>query len=145
MPNDLYHLIYTSKPAVRAGEKILLEILEESQNGNFKNRISGLLVFHRGRFIQLLEGRESDVKELFAIIQRDRRHTDIEIVCEGSSPTRAFPTWIMAFAGGNDVENMDPVDFYFSIGDIKDICRELNHPVGKIFLEFLDDSPSASD
>ena len=133
-----HQLIYISHPTIESVEEALLDILKKAQSENYKLRISGLMVYHRGKFMQLLEGDEINVKNLFAKIQRDARHTDVKVLLEMDNPKRCFSTWAMGF-GMSGCSNgfLSEQPFYFSVNDIKDICEALKGDVGEEFLKFL--------
>ena len=47
--------------------------------------------------LQLLEGEEKEVLNLFQKISLDERHHDIQIIESNFTPTRVFDDWSMAF------------------------------------------------
>lgn len=135
---NCHQLIYVSQPTIEFVDEALLDILKIAQIENHKQRISGLMVYHNGKFMQLLEGDEINVKNLFAKIQRDTRHTDIKVLLERDSAKRCFSTWAMGF-GMSGCSNgfLSGQPFYFSLDDIRDICEALKCDVGEAFLKFL--------
>jgi hypothetical protein len=135
-----HQLIYTSQPTLEITEEILLNILRVSQNKNHNLRISGLLVFGNGKFIQLLEGDEKDVQDLFhSTIQRDPRHTDVKVLLEAESPTRCMPTWTMGFSAlGNSAANISNQNFYIPLAETRQLCELMEGEVGQRLLAFLD-------
>ncbi|HVV70065.1 MAG TPA: BLUF domain-containing protein, partial [Verrucomicrobiae bacterium] len=72
------------------------ELLAQSRRRNALQNITGLLLYHRGGFIQVLEGPESSVQVVFESILRDPRHHSIIKVLEGSIEEREFASWSMA-------------------------------------------------
>ncbi len=63
---------------------------------NKENNITGVLIFIRGIFFQLIEGQEDKIDELYNKIKYDPRHT--EVVClktEYDAKERLFPEWSM--------------------------------------------------
>jgi hypothetical protein len=135
-----HQLIYTSQPTLEITEEILLDILSVSQNKNHKLRISGLLIFGNGKFIQLLEGNKEEVQDLFySTIQHDPRHTDIKVLLEAESPNRCMPTWTMGFSLlGNSVSEISNKHFYISPAETRQLCEMMEGEVGQILLAFLD-------
>jgi hypothetical protein len=57
---------------------------------------TGLLCYCDGYFVQLLEGPETAVLELYALIQCDPRHEQVETLHDEAGPTRWFADWRMA-------------------------------------------------
>jgi hypothetical protein len=58
--------------------------------------VTGLLLFHRGWFLQVLEGPLEAVDDTFDRIRRDGRHTDIRTVADLPIAARAFGDWTMS-------------------------------------------------
>ena len=93
----IYHLVYGSHAVAPFTKEQLVALLEKSQRSNQARGISGLLLYRDGVFLQVLEGPEALVKEVYGKIRSDPRHQGIEILMEGYSPRRQFPDWSMAF------------------------------------------------
>ena len=93
----LFHLTYRSIAIPEITIEQIGEILKTARNFNSKNDISGCLVFSKGYFIQLLEGSKDTIEELMDSIERDKRHTNIDILSQGEMKKRIFETWDMAY------------------------------------------------
>jgi len=89
---SVHQLIYTSRAIAEFSDTVLLEILGKAQTNNEHLKLSGFLVFHRGSFMQLLEGNENEVLAMYARIQRDSRHTDFKKLFEDDVTERAMPS-----------------------------------------------------
>ena len=72
-------------------------ILSTSRTNNAAHDLTGALLFHQGRFIQVLEGPEDEVRARFAIIGTDDRHRNVQVVTEKFIAERQFPEWTMGF------------------------------------------------
>ena len=94
----LYQLVYSSVPAGRMMKSHLYMILRQARLNNKLSNVTGLLVFVDGMFLQVLEGEESAVKNIFEKIKSDKRHSHISILFESNVEERAFPNWEMAYA-----------------------------------------------
>ncbi|UOQ68734.1 BLUF domain-containing protein [Hymenobacter volaticus] len=95
---SLYQLVYesqTTPPLPKLTQ--LRDILLRSRCYNTEHHITGLLLCSEGRFVQLLEGTEADVQELFAAIKQDRRHKQVQLLHQGVAQKRCFPEWSMGF------------------------------------------------
>ena len=95
---SLFRLIYTSRiaPAAEADlAPVVRQILETSQRNNAAEKLTGMLVVYRGRFLQVLEGPETAVDQRFIAIRHDRRHSDFRVPCWEAAAERAFPRWTM--------------------------------------------------
>jgi Sensors of blue-light using FAD len=87
----LHRLIYLSSAVgvLRADE--LDRILLRSKASNGGAGITGLLLFHEGSFLQMIEGPAAGVTSLMQKIRRDRRHTGIVLLQSGACTERIFP------------------------------------------------------
>lgn len=101
----IYCLIYISDALKAMRNTELKQLLEASQERNKNRDITGCLVYiegkisteNYGKFIQVLEGPESEVIELFKNIQIDSRHKKIALIKNGLINNRNFSTWEMGF------------------------------------------------
>ena len=93
----MHELTYRSKARIDITEKEISDIMKVANAKNTVKNISGCLVFHKGVFIQILEGLEKDVMAIYDRIKMDIRHSEIELLWEGSSTERIFPDWNMAY------------------------------------------------
>lgn len=93
----MYYLVYISQAAQVFTERDLIDLLLEARTHNAKAGITGMLVFVRDRFIQVLEGEQKAVEELYERIKKDNRHKKIQILLEGHLPSRLFGSWSMGF------------------------------------------------
>ena len=100
----MYRLCYisTSRAPVTAGA--CEEILEASRRNNERDGITGLLIGGQRRFLQALEGQESDVRRAYARICADPRHFACVILEQAEVSERQFPHWAMGFERGDEGE-----------------------------------------
>lgn len=90
----LSQVIYSSASNDTSTEN-LKSILTISRENNKKNKVSGILLYCEGSFLQILEGEASTVESLFAAIQKDRRHSKIVKIAQRDIPWREFSEWEM--------------------------------------------------
>jgi hypothetical protein len=93
----MYFLIYRSEATNHMAEKELKSLLTQSRNSNKMLDITGMLLYFDKKFLQLLEGEEAEVKNLYAKICGDERHSNVYTLKEGPSDDRLFPGWTMSF------------------------------------------------
>ncbi|MEM1258483.1 MAG: BLUF domain-containing protein [Bacteroidota bacterium] len=72
-------------------------MLSKAKDYNAEHGITGCLLFHNHQFLQLLEGEEREVLNLFQKISLDERHRDIQMIESDFTPNRVFDDWSMAF------------------------------------------------
>ena len=100
----LFHLIYVSTAVVPMTEDGLVQLLDQSRSGNEQNGLTGMLLYKNGHFMQVLEGEESTVMEIFHDIRKDWRHKSVDVLRAEYIHHRDFPDWTMGFA------NIDKLD-----------------------------------
>ena len=93
----VFQLVYVSRAAMDIDLHSLDEILALARCNNANRGVTGMLLYHDGAFIQVLEGEEQTVEQTFAKIQSDSRHTDANVVLRTSVPERAFDDWSMGY------------------------------------------------
>ena len=96
--HDLFRLVYASRavlPVLARFDAAVGEILESARRNNEQTGVSGVLVAHRGWFIQALEGPRRNVSLIFSTIGRDPRHGQIEVLDAGAIAERRLGRWSM--------------------------------------------------
>ncbi len=96
---DLYHLIYQSRAVTPFTDAELAALLLCCRTNNRQLHVTGLLLHAPdGRFLQILEGEEADVRQLYyEHILSDPRHYQCQVLGEGSCAERSFADWSMGF------------------------------------------------
>jgi len=72
-------------------------ILDVSHEYNKINKISGVLIYGKGYFIQCLEGEDSVVEALYKKIILDTRHKHIELISKEKIQEPYFKDWHISF------------------------------------------------
>ena len=95
----LYHLIYQSRALVPFAAPELAVLLDRARAWNRQIHVTGLLLHSPdGRFLQILEGEDADVRQLYyQHILSDPRHYQCQVLGEGSCAERSFADWSMGF------------------------------------------------
>ena len=97
---NMLRLVYTSKPYGSLEDSVLDGLLEQARRKNYKSGITGVLHFGNGSFIQVLEGPEIEVINLYAKITVDPRHRNCTILSIHLIQERLFGNWSMGFISG---------------------------------------------
>ncbi len=97
-PEQLATISYRSRAVRPFSELELAQLLESARRYNRANGLTGLLVYDEGRFFQWIEGSPEKLSIVWESIQRDTRHTDIQIMGNQSVPLRFFGDWDMRFS-----------------------------------------------
>lgn len=90
-------ITYTSAASASVGEDGLAAILIKARANNRRDGITGALLYRGDRFVQILEGTDTVVRQRFEIIAADPRHRSINVIRELQIPERQFPQWTMGF------------------------------------------------
>jgi hypothetical protein len=100
----------------------LAALLNESRTWNNDHGITGMLLYvegrfieqNEGRFMQVLEGDEQEVKLIFEKIKTDIRHFHLIVLDIGSQTERVFNNWTMGFKTAK-LENLKQLPEYFEL------------------------------
>lgn len=93
----MLQLMYVSDAVELFTDDDLDSLLETSRRNNRASQVTGMLVYHQGSFIQILEGEKSAVETVFEKICADPRHQNINLIEAAQTGHRAFAAWDMAF------------------------------------------------
>jgi hypothetical protein len=106
----LVELLYCSvSVASKLTNEDLNHILAAARRRNLAEDITGMLIYHRGEFVQILEGGNKSVTNVYEnFIGPDLRHTAINKVQENTISQRSFNEWSMGFLGAPEIESLMP-------------------------------------
>jgi hypothetical protein len=90
-------IIYLSSATKFMSDFELNNLLEMARVNNKTKSITGLLLYIDGDFIQIIEGDDFEVNNLYSNIQFDKRHKNIICVSDEKITKRQFPEWSMGF------------------------------------------------
>lgn len=90
-------------------------LLTTSRANNERDGITGALLYHRGRFIQILEGPDEMVRARFDVIAADPRHRSVQVMRDQVGVSRQFPGWTMGFRPLSDesVQQLEGFEDFF--------------------------------
>ena len=143
--SQTYELIYVSEATSQVSSADIVDILERSRINNAAKDITGFLVFYGNEFMQILEGNEEDIKQLYGVIEQDKRHCNTRVVWEGEMPKRKFSSWDMGFKELSDVD-MFKLQNYLQLDSSLDLMEVFSKAllyvpdskqVAKILFEFM--------
>lgn len=97
-------LIYVSSSVQEMNPEELLDILKVSRENNVASDVTGLLLYKGGNFMQVLEGTDTVVMDLYEKIKKDTRHKDVSLISTEQIQKRQFPAWEMAFTNLDNPE-----------------------------------------
>jgi hypothetical protein len=107
----LVELLYCSvsvEPDLKNAD--LDRILVSARRRNLAQDITGMMIYHRGEFVQILEGRKESIENVYEkFICPDTRHTAINKVLDNTITHRSFGEWSMGFVGTSEIELRMPL------------------------------------
>ncbi|USH04547.1 BLUF domain-containing protein [Grimontia kaedaensis] len=93
----MIRIIYASSATVEFTESKLMQLLGKARQNNGELDVSGLLLYAKGNFFQILEGDDQKVDALFNKIEQDDRHGSVVVLDRAEISKRTFPSWSMGF------------------------------------------------
>ena len=106
---NLVQAIYTSRSLISEDQQS--QLLAECREKNPKNDVTGVLVSHEEKFLQVLEGPASNIRTLIGKIEKDSRHTEFHLIGISSISHRNLSDWSMAAL------SLDPMRFTQLVND----------------------------
>ena len=98
-------LFYVSNTSLSfKGKEDIENILTKASYFNHKQGLSGILLYHSGIFLQLLEGEAADVDHLYSKIFNDPRHNNVTLLFDIEGKERLFSKWDMAYKEVNEID-----------------------------------------
>ena len=113
-------ITYISKVVARQNGALipvgLSSILRTARKTNAELNITGIMSYRNGHYIQVLEGGDRAVDQIFSKIATDSRHEQVTMLFESQISERAFPNWTMKLVESVD-KDTNFLDFITNNGD----------------------------
>ncbi len=103
----ILQLLYISQAATPMDSKALMELLSQCHRKNGQLKLTGLLLYSAGHFIQLLEGDPAAVSQVYECIRHDPRHTNLRVLLQEPARQRIFDRWRMGLLNMDDGSALD--------------------------------------
>lgn len=115
---NLIHCAYSSAEAIDFSQNDITELLEVARTNNAKLGVTGMLLYDKGAFFQLLEGPSSVVNPLLEKIKKDARHKQFIKIIQEDIGQRDFSEWTMGYSGikSDDLRRIDGLNDFFGSG-----------------------------
>ncbi len=117
MTKSLHQIIYVSSANDVLDDDTLLSLLETAREANYQHNITGMMLYHDGNIMQVVEGIESSVNQLMNNILQDPRHHGIQILVNEAIAERSFSEWSMAFKNTSTIDTFGFSNFLSSSFD----------------------------
>jgi hypothetical protein len=89
--------MYMSSAAWAMSEEALTALLDLARSRNSSLNLTGMLIFSKGSFLQVLEGDKLAIDQVFQSICLDARHTSVYVIDKCVIEQRNFGNWTMGF------------------------------------------------
>jgi len=93
----LFTLNYVSRALIGTDDPEMDAIKAVALSRNAAQRVTGALYLDGALFFQVLEGREAEVRAIYASIRVDPRHRDVNLIDARPLASRRFDGWSMKF------------------------------------------------
>jgi hypothetical protein len=93
----MFQLVYASAACTPFSSQDLQLLLARARDANVAQSVTGMLLYHAGSFLQVLEGPQAGVEQIFSAIERDPRHRHIKVLLRRPIALREFKDWTMGF------------------------------------------------
>jgi hypothetical protein len=93
----VFFSVYVSAAVDPFSASELVHLLDTARRNNAALGVTGMLLYKDGNFMQVLEGDEATVRNVYAKIERDPRHRGLLTLLQGTTEERQFADWSMAF------------------------------------------------
>lgn len=111
--STIWSIVYVSTATSLLSEDELESLLSASRLKNEQIGITGILLYHDGNFMQIIEGPKQAVVKLYAQIRGDALHKNLITLLDCPVEERLFAGWWMEFRNLNklsveELENASP-------------------------------------
>jgi hypothetical protein len=118
----MIQLIYASAAAKQFTAPELDRLLERARLRNDLYSVTGMLLYHSGSFLQVVEGPESGIDIIYYSISKYPRHLKPKILLRQTISRRDFSDWSMGFAETTNAFRRPAgfVDYYRTLPTLTD-------------------------
>ena len=125
----MIQLIYSSAAVTPFTPTQLSTLLDRARKRNDLFNVSGMLLYHDGSFLQVLEGPNDGVDTIYRSITNDKRHTSHKMLGRQVVLRREFEGWSMGFADTSSAVQRPQgfVDYHRALpklGDASTVARK---------------------
>lgn len=92
-----FQIIYASLATRELPSAEIRELLKIARKNNASVHVGGMLVYHEGCFLQVLEGPRVAVEAIFMRVKTDTRHKNVKLLLRCGIQQHQFADWAMAY------------------------------------------------
>ena len=94
----MLQIVYSSAAVTPLTPPELAKLLEKARKRNDLFGVTGMLLYHSGSFLQVIEGPDEGIEAIYRSISRDPRHIANKLLSRKNVTRREFEGWSMGFA-----------------------------------------------
>ncbi|MBT8276229.1 MAG: BLUF domain-containing protein [Bacteroidia bacterium] len=110
----MYTICYVSSARVNITEDELTDLFGITEKNNIGKNITGILLYESGKFLQVLEGEETVLKNLYEKIEADSRHNNIFVILNQKCKRRIFEKYASRFSIVKSKEELQTIEIYLN-------------------------------
>jgi len=136
-PTVVFQLGYASAATHPYTPDELKTLLAKARSNNTLLDVTGVLLYHEGSFLQVLEGDQETVETLYAKISKDPNHSNAMLLFKDNASERSFDQWTMGFRQlrKEDVEDLPGLNQFLEHG-VTGVTSEDGERLKRILLGF---------
>jgi hypothetical protein len=108
----MYTICYVSSARVGITQEELTNLFGITEENNSAHNITGILLYESGKFLQVLEGNEVVLKNLFEKIEADSRHNNIFVILNQKCKRKIFENYASRFSIVKSKEELQTIETY---------------------------------
>lgn len=112
----LVSMTYASRANPNVSAEDFNEILQQAQENNAANGITGMLTFNKDYFLQTIEGPRAQINRLLYGLIADERHYDLQIIETRELKHREWSKWSMNYASPTEANAAVYLKYSTTIG-----------------------------
>jgi hypothetical protein len=140
MPEEIRQIVYSSAATYPLSSHELADILLIARAKNEGDQTTGMLLYRRGHFLQVLEGPDERLSALLTKLLKDPRHRQVQVLLDGRITARAFGTSSMAFQdiSGIEADELPSYSRFLTEGFTSSECVHYPQKALRMILAFRD-------
>jgi hypothetical protein len=133
----MVEIVYVSAAVTPLSEAHLGVLLSRARSSNALLGVTGMLLYDRGSFMQVVEGAHGAVDWLFEKIGKDIRHHRVTRLSRTPITKRSFDGWSMAYVSVDRQRAAQVSGFSDLFGARFSVASFLENPASKTARDFL--------
>jgi len=130
-----YAITYVSTAKKELSSTEIDDLLTTSKKNNNKKSITGVLLYKDGNFLQLIEGKKTEILTLFETIIKDERHTNIIKIFGKEKDSKPFDGYHVDFVTNKKLQYSDTLSEYlFPLETLDEKSKNVVMSILRIFL-----------